>query len=125
MLAICSTAMYEIDTACTLFRAALALVKESNLSLPGRSQLAELHNNLGCLLSLQESRKKEALAHFNKAQKVQNDVSRESIYLGSKLACHTSTLHYSVVQGNLGAIALSRQDTDHARMYLERAVRVR
>lgn len=122
-MALCRFAVEDYAAAHAGFNDALAFVRGSANGISDHRQLAEVLNNLGCLVYMQGEVEK-ANDLMEKSLDVQTYISEQSLYTGSKFSCHSSALNGSVTKANVGLIALVTKDASMSITALEVAFRV-
>lgn len=98
-MAICQYALEHFPQAQVSLEDALELSTTHAKTLTDNLQLAEIRNNLGCLLYLSGQTEK-AIPLFAESLNAQSLASDLSLYAGSKFSCHS---------GKLGALVFLRR----------------
>jgi tetratricopeptide (TPR) repeat protein len=121
-VAICLFALENFAKAQDTLREALLLSRGKMATLPDRRQCAEILNNLACLCYTC-GEPMEAFDLFSESLEIPLAVAEDSLYLGSKFSCHSSSLNSAMVRANLGFLSLISRDLSTARLALESAVK--
>ena len=122
--AICRFALDDYSTAYSEMEEALLHAREETTTLADHRQLAEILNNLGCLAYL-GGKIDRATLYFRESLMIQNVVSEQSIYLGSKFCGLSATLNSSVTKANIAFLSLVLRNLEESVALFESAFRVR
>jgi tetratricopeptide (TPR) repeat protein len=122
-MAMCFFALENFVKAHSTLEKAVALSRDKCVNLSDHRQFAEILNNLGCL-SYMSGEIGNALQLFRESIEVQTVGSENSLYLGSKFACHSASLNLSVSKANIGFIALATRNITVSVTELESAMQV-
>lgn len=122
-MAICRFAVEDFASAHTGLEEALSLTRGNIKTLADHRQLAEILNNLGCLMYMC-GQTENAMKHLEEALDIQSFVAGQSLYAGSKFACHNISLNQSISKANIGLITLVTKDVSMSLEAFEAAIRV-